>query len=315
MTESVDGGDDDREPPGANCFHPTGMEVADRSRVFTRFMPGESQPNLRSADRSRRRPHLLAPMAIAVCLLCPVHAQPLSEPQQGEPQQAEPAETGSSMDASPQVPPERSGELNQDSNSKGEDKNQGEDKNRIFGVLPNYSTVERNMNVPPITTKATFKMFALGTFDPYVFPFVAFTASIAQLDNDEPSWGRGVGAFGKRYVTAFSDNAIGNFMTSAVAPTLLHQDPRYFVLGEGGFLRRAGYALSRSVITRTRAGRRTFNLSEIGGNAVAAGISNAYHPPEDRTWSGTVSRWGIQVMWDTLTNELKEFWPDIRRRI
>jgi hypothetical protein len=48
---------------------------------------------------------------------------------------------------------------------------------------------------------------------------------------------------------------------------------------------------------------------------VAAGISNAYHPPEDRTWSGTASRWGIQVMWDTLTNELKEFWPDIRRRI
>jgi hypothetical protein len=158
-------------------------------------------------------------------------------------------------------------------------------------------------------------MFALGSFDPYVFPFVAFTASIAQLDNDEPSWGRGAGAFGKRYLTAFSDNTIGNFMTSAVAPTLLHQDPRYFVLGEGSVLRRAGYALSRSVITRTRAGRRTFNLSEIGGNLVAAGISNSYHPPEDRTWSGTASRWGMQVMWDTLTNELKEFWPDIRRRI
>jgi hypothetical protein len=22
-------------------------------------------------------------------------------------------------------------------------------------------------------------------------------------------------------------------------------------------------------------------------------------------------RWGMQVMWDTLSNEMKEFWPDI----
>ncbi len=97
--------------------------------------------------------------------------------------------------------------------------------------------------------------------------------------------------------------------------SLLTQDPRYFVLGEGSILHRTGYALSRSVVTRTRAGRRAFNLSEIGGNAVAAGISNAYHPRGDRTWTDTASRWGMQVMWDTLTNELKEFWPDIRRKI
>ena len=309
MKESAESGDDGREPPRENRFHVNGMEVADLSRVFNRFMPGSSQPNRLAASGSRRCPHLLALTAIAFCLLCPLHAQSLSEPQQVETQQAEPAEPAPSEDSSSKVPAERPGEPNQDHNSK------GEDKNRIFGVLPNYSTVERHTNVPPLTTKSTFKMFALGSFDPYVFPFVAFTAGIAQLDNDEPSWGPGVGAFGKRYATAFSDNAIGNFMTSAVAPTLLHQDPRYFVLGEGSVLRRAGYALSRSVITRTRAGRRTFNLSEVGGNLAAAGISNAYHPPEDRTWSGTASRWGMQVLWDTLTNELKEFWPDIRRRI
>jgi hypothetical protein len=246
----------------------------------------------------RSRLSLLAPMAIALCVCHPVLAQ-----QQGEPAEPQP-------NASSQVPPERVDDgPNQNHDS------QGADKNRVFGVLPNYATVEPNTNVLPVTTKSTFKTFALGTFDPYVFPFVAFTAGIAQLDNDEPSWGRGIGSYGKRYAAAFSDNAIGNLMTSAVAPTLLHQDPRYFVLGKGSFLHRAGYAMSRSVVTRTRAGRRAFNLSEIGGNAVAAGISNAYHPPESRTWSGTASRWGMQVMWDTLTNELKEFWPDIRRKI
>jgi hypothetical protein len=252
---------------------------------------------------ARLRLILLAPMMIALCVCRPVHAQEQAESVEPPP------------DASSQVPPQRIGDAsNQERDSQDRD-SQSDDKNRIFGVLPNYATVEPNTSVLPVTTKSTFKMFALGSFDPYVFPFVAFTAGIAQLDNDEPSWGRGIGSFGKRYAAAFSDNTIGNFMTSAVAPTVLHQDPRYFVLGKGGFLHRAGYALSRSVVTRTRAGRRAFNLSEIGGNAVAAGISNAYHPPEDRTWSGTASRWGMQVMWDTLTNELKEFWPDIRRKI
>jgi hypothetical protein len=56
-------------------------------------------------------------------------------------------------------------------------------------------------------------------------------------------------------------------------------------------------------------------VSEIAGNGIGAGISNVYHPVADRTVSGTMYRWGTQVLWDTLTNEAKEFWPDIRERI
>jgi hypothetical protein len=48
---------------------------------------------------------------------------------------------------------------------------------------------------------------------------------------------------------------------------------------------------------------------------VAAAISNLYYPPEARSPADTLTRWGTQIMWDTLSNELKEFWPDIRRKI
>jgi hypothetical protein len=80
-------------------------------------------------------------------------------------------------------------------------------------------------------------------------------------------------------------------------------------------MRRVEYAASRSVITRDRSGQRQFNYSEIGGNAAAAAVSNLYYPPDARSASAMLVRWGTQVMWDTLSNELKEFWPDIRRRI
>ena len=55
--------------------------------------------------------------------------------------------------------------------------------------------------------------------------------------------------------------------------------------------------------------------AEIGGNAVAASLSNLYYSPADRTVTGTLTRLGSQVLWNCLSNELKEFWPDIRRKL
>ena len=148
-------------------------------------------------------------------------------------------------------------------------------------------------------------MAALNSFDPYVFPFVGFVAALPG----------GSASYPERYGTALADNTIGNFLTTAIVPTVLRQDPRYFESGEGGVCHRIGYAASRSIITRSRSGQRVFNYSEIGGNAIAAVVSNAYYPSAGRSVSDTLTRWGMQVMWDTLSNELKEFWPDVRRRL
>jgi len=186
---------------------------------------------------------------------------------------------------------------------------------RVFGVLPNYGTVEEATNAPAITTTATFWMAALNAFDPYVFPFVGVTAALAQLENQEKSLGRGPGAYVVRYATSFADSSISSFLTSAIFPALLKQDPRYFELREGSGWRRAGYAASRTVITRGRSGEAQINLSGIGGNGVAAAISNLYYPSEDHSVGQTLTRWGTQVMWDAVSNELKEFWPDIRRKM
>jgi len=176
----------------------------------------------------------------------------------------------------------------------------------MFGVLPNYATVEAGDVAARITTRQTFQMAALGSFDPYVFPFVGVVTAV------NPGLGQ---SFAHRYATALADNAIGNFLTSAVMPMAMNQDPRYFESGTGSVSRRIGYAASRSLLTRSRSGRTQFNVSEIGGNAIAAAVSNVYHSAPERSVGGTLTRWGMQVLWDTLSNEMKEFWPDIRARL
>jgi hypothetical protein len=57
-----------------------------------------------------------------------------------------------------------------------------------------------------------------------------------------------------------------------------------------------------------------FNISEVGGAAVAAGISNTYHPVTDRNLTNTMETWGTMMGWDTVSNVVKES-PDIRRKV
>ena len=134
-----------------------------------------------------------------------------------------------------------------------------------------------------------------------------------RAENTEPSYGQGLKGYAKRYGTSYADAGIATTMTTSVFPSLLRQDPRYFQLGKGSILHRSLYSLSRIFVTRGDSGNRQFNASEILGNLGAAGISNAYHPKDDRSIGNTLSVWGTDIMWDTTGNVAKEFWPDIRR--
>jgi hypothetical protein len=107
--------------------------------------------------------------------------------------------------------------------------------------------------------------------------------------------------------------AIGNFMTEAIYPTMLHQDPRYFRRGSGSGWSRLGYAAGQIFWTHTDSGGTQFNVSEIAGNATAVAISTAYYPG-NRDAAQELSKFASQIGVDMAANILKEFWPDLNRR-
>jgi len=183
---------------------------------------------------------------------------------------------------------------------------------RIFFALPNYATVENAASLPPLTTTQKFKIVAMGVFDPVEFAFIGVESGVNQAYDTNPTYGQGLIGYSKRYGTAFADIASGNFMTGAVFPSLLRQDPRYYQMGKGKLLHRAGHAAMRVLITRSDSGKSQFNFSEFLGNGVAAGISNVYHPGP-RTLGSNVNVCVTQTALDAFAYELKEFWPDIHR--
>jgi hypothetical protein len=183
---------------------------------------------------------------------------------------------------------------------------------RIFWSLPNLLTVENGTKPAPLTTRQKFQVVAQGTFDPVEFAYIGLITSINQASNSNPTFGQGLIGYSKRYALEFTDVAIGNFMTGAVYPTLLHQDPRYYQMGKGKFVHRFFYAGTRVFVTHGDSGKTQFNFSEILGNATGAAISNAYHPGP-RTLVSNVDVWWSQIGWDAVSYELKEFWPDIHK--
>lgn len=213
----------------------------------------------------------------------------------------------------------------------GQGKVEGTSKDRLFYTLPNFLSIENTAQLPPLTAKQKFAVVARGTFDPVQFPWWAFLSALSQAEDSEPGYGQGWEAYGKRFGTSAADGIIENFMTAAVLPSLLHQDPRFFQSGKGSFLRRSEYAVSRIFITRTDSGHSQFNYSEIVGSALSAGISTySYHPKStylstptnphkfvgsDRTLVNAADVWGSQVAYDTITIVVKEFWPDIHRKL
>jgi hypothetical protein len=202
-------------------------------------------------------------------------------------------------------------------NSADRDKNAGTSNDRLFFTLPNFLTLENAKDAPPLTAGQKFRVTARGTFDPIEFVWYGAQAGLSQADaSDNKHYGQGAEGFGKRYATDFADGTIENFFTKAIFPSVLHEDPRYFQLGKGGVWHRTLYAIGRVFITRTDSGRTEFNFSEILGSGTAAAISNfAYHSEDDRNLAGVLDTWGTQVAFDALSYTIKEFWPDLRRKL
>jgi hypothetical protein len=99
------------------------------------------------------------------------------------------------------------------------------------------------------------------------------------------------------------DNSIATYMTTAIFPSLLHEDPRYYQMGKGSFAHRAYHGINRLFVTRTDSGHDRLNISESAGNAVAAAISNIYHPAEDRTASRNASTFAFLILYDGLSTK------------
>jgi hypothetical protein len=156
-----------------------------------------------------------------------------------------------------------------------------QEKQRVLGIIPNFY-VSYVPDAVALTPKQKFELAWRSSVDPFTFVAVGAVAGIQQAGNGLGGYGQGAQGYAKRYGASYGDVVIGTFLGSAIMPSLLKQDPRYFYKGTGSKRSRLFYALASPFICKGDNGRWEPNYSYVVGNFAAAGIANFYYPANDR---------------------------------
>lgn len=188
-----------------------------------------------------------------------------------------------------------------------EDEVKAEEKQRLFGVVPNFYVTYEPHPVP-LPAKLKFQLAWKSASDPFTLAAVGAVAGIEHANNQWKGYGQGAGGYAKRFGASYADVFAGTYIGSAVLPSLLKQDPRYFYQGKGSKRSRFLHALVGSVICHGDNGRLQPNYSNIGGGLATGALANLYYPGPQRNGTGVfISTALIRIGETAVANIFQEF--------
>lgn len=183
---------------------------------------------------------------------------------------------------------------------------------RILGFMPNFRTVSGGSKPPPPGWKYNFVVATHQATDYSTFIFLGLTSITAEGMNMHPSLGKGIDGFYAYTWRGFLDKTDGTYFSAWLLPSLLHEDTRYYALGnEHRVSTRALYIISRQAVARTYGGRQTPNIAGLGGKVLTQVVSRYYYPPSATSFTVLASKFGYSVMRDVMFSSIREFYPDI----
>jgi hypothetical protein len=177
---------------------------------------------------------------------------------------------------------------------------------KVLGFIPNYY-VTYNADAAPLFPKQKFYLAWKSVTNPVTIGGTAMLAGIYQASDTYSGYGQGAEGYAKRlgatYANVFSETFIG----SAILPSLLKQDPRYFYRGTGTTGSRLMYAFGNSVMCKGDNKKWQVNYSTIAGSFAAGAIGYAYYPASDRSWGDVVENSVIRIAESGLAGVFQEF--------
>jgi hypothetical protein len=182
-----------------------------------------------------------------------------------------------------------------------------EEKQRIFGVVPNF-LVTYDHNAVPLQARQKYELAFRTLIDPETISVDLLSSGLQPGMGGLKGYGSGADGFAKRFASYYGTGAIDTLLGSAVLPSLFRQDPRYFYKGEGSLQRRVFYSLSMSVICKGDNGHWQYNYSGLLGGLAAGSISNLYYPPANRNGLNvTLENTAIGIGTSAISNLFQEF--------
>jgi hypothetical protein len=181
-----------------------------------------------------------------------------------------------------------------------------QEQQRVFGVFQNFYT-SYIWDAAPMPAKQKYRLAFKSLYDPPQFIISAGIAGAEQYNGTYPGYGPGIQGYGKRYGAALADATTARIIGSAILPSFLHQDPRYFYQGSGSVPSRTLHAVAFTFTARGDNGKTQVNYSHLLGSLAAAGIANTYHPAGSRGVGYTFQTFGVDLAGNIIGNIFREF--------
>jgi len=181
-----------------------------------------------------------------------------------------------------------------------------QEKQRLLGFVPNFYT-SYIYDAAPLNPKQKFSLAAHATFDPVDILGDGIVAGIEQATNAYAGYGQGTAGYSKRFAAKFVDGRSSDFLTLAVFPSLLHQDPRYYYQGSGSVKSRFAHAVTSAFLARSDSGRTVPNTSYFLGDLCAGALSNLYYPKANRGANLVFTNVAVGLAERVGTNLFREF--------
>ncbi len=198
---------------------------------------------------------------------------------------------------------------------KAEEQIKEQEKQRVVGILPSFNVSYRSDAVS-MTAGQKMKLAFRSSIDPMTFAAGFVVAGYHEAMDDDKGFGWGLQGYGKRSGAAYLDAFDGTMIGNGILPSILHQDPRYFRMGQGAKTHRLLFAVATAVICKhDNSHKWEPNYSNVGGNIISGAISNLYYPSSGSGVGQTFTNGMIVTAEGGIGSVFQEFWPDVSRKL
>ena len=168
--------------------------------------------------------------------------------------------------------------------------------------------IEPGESAPRLTVGNKVALGLKDSVSPMAVVGWAITAGYEQAMNGSPNYGTNASAYAQRFGASAARASSEGIFSDSIMASVLHEDPRYYRMGPGNnFFKRVGYAVSRTMITKTDSGRTTPNLALLSGNLGGAYLTKAYYPALNTSNTEVLKTYGGSIGGSALGFVVSEF--------
>ena len=168
--------------------------------------------------------------------------------------------------------------------------------------------------VAPLSPEDKIRRAVRNTISPKAVLNRALVAGYNHLLDDPEEWSANLDGYGQRFITRMGRLAVrqGVQLGTDIAFGI---DPRFDRCDCTGVKSRIGHAWKRVLVSRRDHGGEIVAVSNLVGAYVPPMITDQWYPASKNTWGHKWQSGTEFLLMRGATNMLREFWPDISRKL